>query len=154
MFVGFAEATVGYGFKMVSVTLADTAGFALLVAVTLTVFGLGNVAGGVYRPPVDVIEPAPVAGVSVQFTLVDEVPVTRAANCRNVPTCTDAGEGETVTAICAYAGKIVHKPARNNLFPIRLPPPVDGSTRLYHRVTVFKTRHLAGVAGELDLVAA
>jgi len=78
----------------------DVFGSALLVAVTTTVFGTGRAAGGVYRPPGE-IEPAPVAGVMDQDTPVVEVPLTLAANCRNVPTCTDAGEGETVTAICA-----------------------------------------------------
>ena len=45
--VGFTEASVGYGFGIVTVTLADVVGLAVLVAVKVTVLGLGRVAGGV-----------------------------------------------------------------------------------------------------------
>ena len=72
----------------------------MLVAVTVTVLGMGKAAGGIYRPPGEIV-PAPVAGVMDQVTPRVEVPVTLAESCRNVPTCTAAGEGEMVTAICA-----------------------------------------------------
>jgi hypothetical protein len=39
---GITEATAGYGFRIVTVTLVDVAGLAVLVAVTLTVLGLGK----------------------------------------------------------------------------------------------------------------
>ena len=45
--VGFTDATVGYGFRIVSTTLPAAAGLAVLVAFTVTVFGVGRVAGGV-----------------------------------------------------------------------------------------------------------
>jgi len=93
---GFTDASVGYGFRMVKTTLAVVVGLALLLAVTVTVLGLGSAVGGVYRPPVSMV-PAPVAGVRDQVTPVVEVPLTLAENWRNVPTWTDAGEGETVT---------------------------------------------------------
>jgi hypothetical protein len=57
----------------------------LLVAVTVTVFGLGMAPGGVYRPPFAVIAPAeplaPAGSAMVQVTLVVVVPVTLTANC-------------------------------------------------------------------------
>jgi hypothetical protein len=119
--VGFTDASAGYGFRMFKTTLPVVVGLALLLAVTVTVLGLGRAAGGVYRPPVSIV-PAPVAGVTDQLTPVVDVPLTFAENCRNVPTCTDAGEGETVTVIWAYAGQKAHKLARKSLFPIQTPP--------------------------------
>jgi hypothetical protein len=80
-FAGWTDASVGYGFRSVMVVLAETVGLALLVAVTVTVFGLGMAAGGVYRPPFAVMVPAPVAGAIVQVTPVVVVPVTLAENC-------------------------------------------------------------------------
>jgi hypothetical protein len=44
---GFAEASVGYGFTRVTVALADAAGIAVVVTVTMTVPELGIAAGGV-----------------------------------------------------------------------------------------------------------
>jgi hypothetical protein len=46
-FAGLTEASVGYAFRMLTVTLLDVVGLAVLVAVTVTVLGTGRVAGGV-----------------------------------------------------------------------------------------------------------
>src|SRR5665213_2767231 len=127
--VGFTDASVGYGFRIVTVTLADLAGLAVLVAVTVTVLGIGRAGGGVYRPPGEIV-PAPVEGVMDQPTPVVEVPLTLAESCRNVPRWTAAGEGETVTTIWAYAGQNAHKLARISLFPIHLLPSVTAP--VYH----------------------
>jgi len=84
-FAGWTDASVGYGFKSVTVELAEVAESALLVAVTITLFGFGNLAGGVYRPPFIVIVPAepvaPAGSAMVQVTVVVVVPVTFALNC-------------------------------------------------------------------------
>src|ERR1700747_1288466 len=89
-FAGWTDSSGGDGFRRVIVPLTETVGLALLVAVTVTVFGLGIAAGGVYRPPFAVMVPAPVAGAIVQVTPVVVVPVTLAVNCRKGPRCTDA----------------------------------------------------------------
>ena len=84
-FAGWTDASVGYGFNSVTVALAETVRSALLVAVTVTVFGLGMAAGDVYRPPFAVIAPAepvaPAGSAMVQVTVAGVVPVTLAVNC-------------------------------------------------------------------------
>jgi hypothetical protein len=46
MLAGLTEASSGYGFRMVTVTLLEAAGLAVLVAATVTVLGTGRTAGG------------------------------------------------------------------------------------------------------------
>ena len=84
------------GADMVAVAVPNFVGSAWLVAVMVTVAGLGTLAGAVKRPPV-VIEPA----LAVQFTAVFVVPVTVALNdC--VPLVSRLTlEGDTLTAITA-----------------------------------------------------
>jgi hypothetical protein len=92
--VGHTE-IVGVAFR-VTVPAADTAVFAALVAVIVTVCGVATLDGAVYNPEV-LIVPAPVAGLIVQFTAVFVLPVTVAVNCCVPPALTAAVAGETVT---------------------------------------------------------
>jgi hypothetical protein len=72
----------------VIVAVALTVGAATLVAVTITVFGTGSTAGGVYRPPL--ILPGspvpPVGSATVQVTVFGDTPVTVELNRNVVPT--------------------------------------------------------------------
>jgi hypothetical protein len=86
----------------VTVAVPTTAESASEVALTVTVLGLGTVAGAVYRP-VPVIWPQTMplhpAPVTLQITTLLLVPVTAAENCTCAPGLTCAGLGETVTEI-------------------------------------------------------
>jgi hypothetical protein len=65
--------------------------------VIVTVCGVVTVVGAVYNPDVVLIDPAPVVGLSVQFTAVFVLPTTVAVNCCVPPALTPAVAGETVT---------------------------------------------------------
>lgn len=85
---------------LTTVTVADAlfAALAFEMPVTVTVAGLGMVAGAVYKPVVE-IDPqaeAPAAQVSCQVAAVLELPVTVAVNCRVWLTATDALVGVTL----------------------------------------------------------
>ena len=83
MIDGRTEASVGYGFKRVTIALADAAGVAVVVTVTMTAPELGMAAGGIYRPPADIVPGDPVAPAgkaTVQPTEVVVVPVTLSVN--------------------------------------------------------------------------
>ena len=63
---------------------ADFEGSATEIAMTVANAGLGIVAGAVYRPPEVIVPQEPATQpmpVTVQVTLVFEVPVTLAVNC-------------------------------------------------------------------------
>ena len=69
---------------IVTVALADLAGCATLVAVTVTAAGVGTEAGAVYKPEVvmvpTVLLPL-VTPLTLQLTEVSEAPVTVTVNC-------------------------------------------------------------------------
>jgi hypothetical protein len=84
---------------------------------------LGSALGGVYRPPVEIDPGDPVAPAGNAMDQVtppeDAVP----ENCRYVPTCTEAGDGVTVTITCARADQTRNGMAassRNSDFRISL----------------------------------
>ena len=89
------------GVVMVTVVDADLVLSATLVAVTVTVFGDGAVAGAVYKPLAEIVPhagPAQPAPVTVHVTAVLELPVTVALNCCALPACTLGFSGEMLTA--------------------------------------------------------
>ncbi len=88
------------GITTVTAAEPDLLRSACEVAVTVTVGGMGTIAGAEYRPAalmVPQVTPAHPVPVTVQVTVVFKVPVTFAVNGCVVPgaTCTDEGETET-----------------------------------------------------------
>ncbi len=87
---------------IVTVAVPDTTTSASEIALTVTVLGVGAVAGAVYKPwaviwpQVMPLHPAP---VTLQITTLLLVPVTVAENCTCAPGTTCTGLGETVTEI-------------------------------------------------------
>jgi hypothetical protein len=91
------DATLSVGVALsVNVAVALTDVFAWLAAVIVTVCGVVTGVGAVYNPDA-LIVPAPVVGLSVQFTAVFVLPTTVAVNCCVPPAPTPAEDGETVT---------------------------------------------------------
>jgi hypothetical protein len=66
------------GGTTVTLAVAVLLVFATLVAVTVTVCGLCNAVGAVYRPPLEIV---PTAGLTDHVTAVFVIPVTAAVNC-------------------------------------------------------------------------
>jgi hypothetical protein len=86
-----AELTAGAGFRIASTADPDTPVRVWLTAVIVTVFGEGNVAGGVYSPVVEIV-PAefdpPGTPFTCQLTAVLVVFVTVAVSCAVAPSRT------------------------------------------------------------------
>ena len=83
VWVACAEDTTGIGFKIDSVCEAEATGVACVTAVMVKVFGLGIVAGGVYRPVVEIVPVAllpPATPFTCQVTAALVVFVTVAVN--------------------------------------------------------------------------
>lgn len=99
---GVIPLSAGTGFSNVTVLEEVAALDAELVAVTVTLFGLGSEAGAVYTPA-EVIVPAvdepPGVPFTDQLTVVFELPLTAAENVSEEPARTFAVAGETTTAI-------------------------------------------------------
>ncbi len=86
--VARALATVGMGLRMDSVNEPDTVGVAWLTAVTVTVLGEGMVAGGVYRPEVEIVPVTvapPVTPLTCHVTAALALLVTVAVSCTGEP---------------------------------------------------------------------
>ena len=91
----------------VTLALADLLVSAAESAVTLTVFGLGAVAGAVYRPlwlTVPIVLLPPTTSFTFQVTDTFVLPVTVAVNCCVFPSCKEAVVGEIVTVTPAVEG--------------------------------------------------
>jgi hypothetical protein len=76
--------TTGSGFRIDSVDEAEATGVACVTAVIVTVFGVGIVAGGVYKPVAEIVPvalPPPATPFTCQLTAVLLVFVTAAVNC-------------------------------------------------------------------------
>ena len=101
---------------MVTLAEPESDAFADKTAVTVTVAGLGMVAGAVYNP-FDVIVPAaalpPGVPFTCQVTAVFVVPVTVAMNCVLAPGPTVAVAGVTVTVIGGGGGVLLPQDPRN-----------------------------------------
>jgi hypothetical protein len=111
---GRVDATTGYGFCNETITRVFATFIAVLVAVTNTVLGTGNTAGGVYSPLSEIVpgSPFPPTGNPTdQRTDFTANPVTVAANCTDFPTRTTGADGVTVTNACpqAVANSNTHK---------------------------------------------
>jgi hypothetical protein len=94
---------------IVSPAEADLVGSATLVAFTVTVADEGALAGVTYSPLLEIVpHAAPVQPVplTVQITVVFDVPVTFPINCRLFPTITVALFGFTVIAIGALTVRL------------------------------------------------
>ena len=77
--VGVTLLITGIAFSRVAVALSDRVGSSTLVAVTVTVFGVGKVRGAVYVPfaaMVPIVELPPATPFTVQVTLGSKAPVT------------------------------------------------------------------------------
>jgi hypothetical protein len=101
-FGAVGEIETATGGNTVTVTEADTSGFACEVAVTETVGGAGTEPGAVYSPAVVMlphVAPLQPAPEILQVTAVFAVPVTVAVNCCWLPTTSFAIVGEIETAI-------------------------------------------------------
>ena len=99
--VGVTLVITGVAFSSVTVALPDRVGSSTLVAVTVTVFGVGRVSGAVNVPfaaIVPVVEVPPATPLTDQVTLRFRPPVTMAVNACVWPRRTMAVAGITVTA--------------------------------------------------------
>src|SRR5207245_600149 len=89
------------GSVIVTKAEADFVVSAALVAFTVTVAGLGTVAGAAYSPEVEmvpVVELPPVNPLTLQVTALLLLPVTTALNCWDAPVRSEALVGLTLTA--------------------------------------------------------
>lgn len=105
--VGWMLASIGVGFQSVTALCPAALESAALTACTVTVFGLGNVAGAVKTPIVlivPVVDTPPVTPFTCQVTAAFEVPVTAAANVSDAPARTVAELGETPTDTAGGGG--------------------------------------------------
>lgn len=90
------------GRRIVTVADADLVLSAIEVATTVTCAGLGTAPGAVYKPLAEIVpqlapeQPLP---LTLQVTLVLDVPPTIAVNCSVFPVTTCALPGETLTTI-------------------------------------------------------
>jgi hypothetical protein len=103
---GSVDVTTGYGFCNETITRVFATLIAVLVAVTRTVLGTGNTAGGVYSPLSEIVpgRPLPPNGNPTDHrTVFTDNPVTDAANCTDFPTRTTGADGVTVTNACPQA---------------------------------------------------
>jgi hypothetical protein len=103
--------------------LAEMFESAALTAITVTVFGLGRLAGDVYIPAELIVPVAalpPLAPFTNQFTELFAEPVTVAPNCCEAPNRTLAGFGETDTVIPEGVGV---EPPDLEEFAVRTPQP-------------------------------
>jgi hypothetical protein len=97
-----ATTTLGAtGGGMIMITAEpDADGEIVLVAVTVTVGGVGTEAGARYAPEAEIVPMVgfpPTNPLTDQVTVVVPVPVTKAVNCCPEPVCTLAVAGDTVT---------------------------------------------------------
>jgi hypothetical protein len=82
--LGEMPVTTGMGFSTVTLLDACAEGLAWLVACTVTIFGLGSVAGGVKEPEAEIVPIVafpPAIPFTDQVTAVFVVPVTESENC-------------------------------------------------------------------------
>jgi hypothetical protein len=109
----------GAGGCTVTVAVPDAEGLATLTARRVTLAGLGTAAGAVYKPEAEIVplmESPPAEPLTLQVTLVFDVPATVALNCFVCATGTPAlaGETETVTGAAAvmlrFTGELVVPP--------------------------------------------
>jgi hypothetical protein len=90
------------GGTIVTIAVADFEGSATEVPLTVTCAGLGTAVGAVYKPLDEIVpqalpeQPLP---LTLQVTLVLDVPLTVAVNCCVFPATTCALPGETLTTI-------------------------------------------------------
>ena len=78
-----------------------------MVAVTVTLAGLGRSGGAAYSPEDEIVPRAllpPAVPLTLQVTAVLEDPVTAAVNCCGLPRSTFAEEGDTLTATTTGGG--------------------------------------------------
>jgi hypothetical protein len=105
--------------------LADAVRSASEVAVTVTTFDVGVVAGATYSPALLIwphVLPLQDGPARLQITTLFEVPLTTAVNCALPPgfTCTVLGVSETDTDAQVAAGLTPAKNRRHATFKIRL----------------------------------
>ena len=92
----------GIGLSSVTVMLAETVESAALTALTVTIFGLGKLFGGVYRPAELIVPVAalpPLMPFTNHVTDVFAEPLTAALNCCEPPIRTFAELGEIDTVM-------------------------------------------------------
>ena len=105
--VGEIPVSTGVGFQSVTALCPEAPESAALTACTVTVLGLGNMAGAAYEPValiVPVVDVPPVTPFTCQVTAVFEVPETVAANVCEAPARTLAEFGETFTDTAGGGG--------------------------------------------------
>lgn len=110
---GETEVRTGTGFCSVTVAVPFFVVSAALVAVMVTVFGAGRLAGAVYIPfesIVPVVALPPATEFTDQVTLVFVLPLTAAANDSFDPTRMVAVAGVTVTEVVPLSGGNVGEP--------------------------------------------
>src|SRR6266849_9291581 len=109
------EVRTGIGFSIVTALDPWIEGLAVLVACTVTVFGAGSEAGGVYRPLaliVPKVELPPAIPLTAQVTVAGDSAVTFAVNCCEAPKRTLAVPGVVTTpGIGELLVSPVHPPA-------------------------------------------
>jgi hypothetical protein len=131
----FAAVTVCVAVSIVPLTVSEALALlvvsAALIALIFTVDGVGMVAGAVYRPAVEMIPTEslpPTTPLTLQVTVVLEVPITDAENCSVDPVWTVPEVGDTETTTFGVAtgiddGFFPPHPTNtaNNAMPARLP---------------------------------
>ncbi len=99
---GLTDVSTGTGFCSVTALLPVFVASAALVAVTVTVFGVGRLAGAVYNPVALIVPVAalpPTAAFTDHVTVAFEFPVTAAANDCVAPARSVAVAGVTLTLV-------------------------------------------------------